>query len=227
MKQDGGKLLIFQSCLSNVGPGALKNREDVQILGTDKERTLYEPQEYFWRRIGQEFATTGITADLFLFPSRYIDVATVGCLASLSGGNIFNYINYQTVRDGTNFQNDLIRSVSRSFGYDGLLRVRCSNNLKIADHFGNFYMRNSTDVELAGVNCDSTLAVTIKHDGKLDERRDNYFQIAMLYTTAQGQRRVRIHTISVPCTSIISTVFKCAEMDSTINFLAKAGMFTI
>lgn len=224
MKKNGGKLLVFQSFLPGVGPGALKNREDVTILGTDKERTLYEPQEYFWRKLGQDFATTGICVDMFLFPSSYIDIATIGCLASLSGGSIFNYINYGTAKDGLCFRMDLERSVTKTFGYDGLLRVRCSNNLKTQDHFGNFYMRNSTDVELAGVDSSTTISVSIKHDGRLEEKMDSYFQVAMLYTTVHGQRRVRIHTISVPCTSLISTVFRCAEMDATINFLSKAGM---
>lgn len=225
MKECGGKLIFFQTCLAGVGPGALKNREDVQILGTEKERTLYEPQEYFWRKLGQDFSTNGVCVDMFLFPSSYIDVATIGCLSSLSGGNIYNYINFQPAKDGLAVHQDLVRALTtRAFGYDALLRVRCSVNLKTGDHFGNFYMRNATDVELGGVDSDTTIAVSIKHDGKLDEKQECYFQVAMLYTTTNGERRVRIHTISVPNTSAISTVFRCAEMDATMNFLGRAGM---
>ncbi|KAJ3205727.1 COPII coat Sec23p-Sfb3p heterodimer component [Clydaea vesicula] len=224
MKENGGKLLVFQTFLPTIGPGALKNREDVKLLGTDKERSLYEPQEYFWKKLGQDFCVAGISCDMFLFPNSYIDIATIGTLSSLTGGSIFNYTNFNAEKDGLKFKNDLHRQLTNTFGYDGLLRVRCSNGLKTVDHFGNFYMRNNTDVELAGIDSNTTIAVSIKHESKLDEKQESSFQVAMLYTNAVGERRVRIHTVSVPCTPMISTLFRFAEMDSTINFLAKAGV---
>ncbi len=79
-KDHGGKILIFQTKLPTIGPGALKNREDLKLLGTDKERQLYEPQEYFWKKYGENLAAAGVCVDMFLFPTAYIDVATVGKL---------------------------------------------------------------------------------------------------------------------------------------------------
>ena len=70
--------MIFQTSLPNYGPGVLKPREDAKILGTDKERSLYEPQEFFWRKIAQDCSQAGICIDSFLFPTSYIDVATIG-----------------------------------------------------------------------------------------------------------------------------------------------------
>lgn len=209
--------------LPSIGPGPLKPREDPKLFGTDKEKTLFEPAEYFWKKCGQDFASCGVSVDMYLFPTSYIDVATIGILSQLTGGTLYNYTNFETTKDGLKFKNDLKRALTSTFVYDCLLRVRCSNGIKAVDHFGNFYMRNNTDVEMAGITGTSTIAVSIKHDGKLDEKQDSYFQIAVLYTTCDGHRRVRIHTISVPATPVISTVFRCAEMDSTINFLAKAA----
>ena len=37
------------------------------------------------------------------------------------------------------------------------------------DFLGNFYMSNTTDVELATVDCDKSITVEIKHDDKLSE----------------------------------------------------------
>ena len=78
LKGFGGKLIVFQTALPSFGPGALKNREDVRLLGTDKERSLYEPQEFLWRKMGQDCAMNGVCVDLFLFASNYMDVATIG-----------------------------------------------------------------------------------------------------------------------------------------------------
>ncbi|KAJ3044187.1 COPII coat Sec23p-Sfb3p heterodimer component [Rhizophlyctis rosea] len=232
MKDRGGKLCLFQTMLPVSGPGALKNREDAKLLGTDKERALYEPQEYFWTKIGQDCATAGICVDMYLFPSAYIDVATIGAVSALTGGDIYNYMNFEVNRDGQRFMGDLKRSLSRSFGYDALLRVRVSTaqpsdsfqGLKIAEYFGNFYMRNATDIELAGLDSAKTVGIALKHDGKLDEKAETAIQAALLYTTSSGQRRIRVHNISIPNTALLGNVFRCADMDTTMNYLAKAAV---
>lgn len=120
--------------------------------------------------------------DVFLFPSTYIDAASLGCLASLSGGSIYSYTNFTPPTHSLQLINDIHRSLVRSFGYDGLLRVRTSHNLKVTEHFGNFYMRNTTDVEIAGVDALTTLAVLLKHDGKLDEKQDVCVQVCFFNT---------------------------------------------
>jgi protein transport protein SEC24 len=118
---------MFQTAMPTFGPGALKMREDVKLLGTDKERTLYEPQEYFWRKMAQECAAAGICVDLFLFPNSYMDIATIGTLSSLTGGDTYCYTNFDAARDGIKFGEDLKRAARREFGYEALMRIRCSN----------------------------------------------------------------------------------------------------
>ena len=130
--------MVFHTVLPTYGPGALKNREDMKILGTDQEKSLYEPQEFFWRKLGQDCASNGVCVDMFLFPNSYIDIATVGivhaidnlgCVSSLSGGEIFLYPNFDATKDGMKFGNDLKYLLSRTFGFDALLRLRVSNGI--------------------------------------------------------------------------------------------------
>ncbi|RKO83219.1 Sec23/Sec24 trunk domain-containing protein, partial [Blyttiomyces helicus] len=223
LKDHGGKLIIFQTSLPTVGPGALKNREDIKLLGTDKERNLYEPQEYFWKKLGQDCCTAGISVDLFLFPNAYIDIATIGALSSLTGGETFNYTSFDGQRDGLKFSEDLKTLLRRTFGYEALLRIRVSNGLKVSDYFGNFYMKNATDIELAGLDSLKSIGVALHHDGKLDEKMESGIQAALLYTTASGARRIRVHNISFSNTSLLGDVFRLADMDTTVNYLAKAG----
>lgn len=40
LEPTGGKLLLFQSTLPNMGEGTLKLRENPRLLGTDKEHML-------------------------------------------------------------------------------------------------------------------------------------------------------------------------------------------
>lgn len=52
-------------------------------------------------------------------------------------------------------------------------------------------------------------------------------QCALLYTTISGQRRLRIHNLSLNCSSQLSELYKSCETDSLINFFAKSGQFPL
>lgn len=71
------------------------------------------------------------------------------------------------------------------------------------------------------MDADKAIAARIKHEGKLDEKVDAHFQCAVLYTSAAGQRRVRVHNLAVPVTSLLANVFRFADMDTTIAYVAK------
>lgn len=77
-KYFGGQANIFQTSLPSIGPGSLKHREDSKLYGTDKERTLFTAQDPFYRQVGEECVDAGIGLNLFLFPSQYVDVASIG-----------------------------------------------------------------------------------------------------------------------------------------------------
>ncbi|CAL8294653.1 unnamed protein product [Boreogadus saida] len=48
-------------------------------------------------------------------------------------------------------------------------------------------------------------------------------QCALLYTTVGGQRRLRVHNLSLNCSSQLMELFKSCETDSLINFFAKTA----
>ncbi|PWY98802.1 hypothetical protein BCV70DRAFT_201594 [Testicularia cyperi] len=217
----GGQVSIFLSTIPTVGPGALKHREDTKLYGTDKEKTLFVPQDGFYRGVAEECVDAGIGINIFFFPSQYIDVATIGVLPGFTGGEIFFHPRFDPVRDGVKLQSEVRRTILRETAYNVTMRLRCSNGLRVADHFGNFFQRNSTDIEVGNMDADKCIAALIKHEGKLDEKQEAHFQCAVLYTTADGERRVRCHNIAVPVTSLLGNVFRYADMDSAVAYYAK------
>lgn len=84
-------------------------------------------------------------------------------------------------------------------------------------------MRNSTDVELAGIDSDCAVAVGFKIDGKLDEKFESYFQCAMLYTNTSGIRLIRVINLSLSNTASLNVFFRYADIDTTLAFLSKQG----
>ncbi|GAA99536.1 hypothetical protein E5Q_06237 [Mixia osmundae IAM 14324] len=226
LKSFGGQVTLFQTILPTVGPGALKTREDQKLYGTDKEKALFSPQDPWYRQIGEECADCGIGINLFLFPSQYIDVATLSVLPGLTGGDLQFFTRFDPVRDGPRLRAQVLRIAQRETGYSVTMRIRCSNGLRVANHHGNFFQRNVTDLEFGCLDADKTISALIQHEGgRLDESKDAHFQCAVLYTSATGQRRVRCHNLSVPITSLLANVFRYADVDTTLAYVAKECVF--
>uniref|UniRef100_A0A671RP30 Protein transport protein Sec24C-like n=1 Tax=Sinocyclocheilus anshuiensis TaxID=1608454 RepID=A0A671RP30_9TELE len=217
-----GKLFVFHSSLPIAeAPGKLKNREDKKLVGTDKEKSLFQPQVSFYNTLAKECVAQGCCVDLFLFPNQYVDVATLGVVPTSTSGSIYKYTYFQASSDQERFLNDLRRDVQKQVGFDALMRVRTSTGIRATDFFGSFYMSNTTDVELAGLDCDKTVTVEFRHDDKLSEETGALMQCAVLYTSCSGQRRLRIHNMAVNCCSQLADLYRNCETDTIINFFAK------
>lgn len=92
-----GKLLVFHSSLPIAAgaPGQLKNREDRKLLGTEKEKTILQPQCTSYNNLGQDCVMSGVSVDLFLMNNSYIDIATIGQISRMTGGEIYKYTYFQ------------------------------------------------------------------------------------------------------------------------------------
>ncbi|XP_075278985.1 protein transport protein Sec24C isoform X2 [Opisthocomus hoazin] len=217
-----GKLFIFHTSLPIAeAPGKLKNRDDKKLINTDKEKTLFQPQTSFYNNLAKDCVAQGCCVDLFLFPNQYLDVATLGVVTHQTGGSIYKYAYFQLETDQDRFLNDLRRDVQKEVGFDAVMRVRTSTGIRATDFFGAFYMSNTTDVEMAGLDCDKTITVEFKHDDKLSEDSGALLQCALLYTSCAGQRRLRIHNLSLNCCTQLADLYRNCETDTLINYLAK------
>lgn len=131
-----------------------------------------------------------------------------------------------------------------------------SPGFRATDFFGAIHMNNTTDIEMAAVDCDKAVTVEFKHDDTLNEETGALIQVsllkrfkrkrkistasvwtsgvthltcnlfsqcALLYTTVGGQRRLRVHNLSLNCSSQLSQLYQSCETDSLINFFAKTG----
>ncbi|GFH07061.1 COP-II coat subunit [Haematococcus lacustris] len=54
MQHVGGKLLLFQAAVPSLGIGKVKNREVLSAYGTDRESTLRQPDDPFFKRFAAE-----------------------------------------------------------------------------------------------------------------------------------------------------------------------------
>ncbi|XP_034967495.1 protein transport protein Sec24D [Zootoca vivipara] len=219
-----GKLFIFHSSLPTAeAPGKLKSRDDRKLVNTEKEKTLFQPQTNIYETLARDCVASGCCVDLFLFPNQYVDVASMGLVTMHTGGTLYKYNNFQVHSDSPQFLNDLRKSIEKRMGFDAIMRVRTSTGFRATDFLGAVYMNNTTDVEMAAVDCDKAVTVEFKHDDKLNEDNGALIQCAVLYTSMSGQRRLRVHNIGLNCSSQLAEVYKSCETDALINFFVKTA----
>ncbi|KAH8548192.1 hypothetical protein BGW37DRAFT_523629 [Umbelopsis sp. PMI_123] len=220
----GGYLHLFQSILPSSGPGALKSRDDSALRNTDKEKQLFLPQSEVYSNLAKECVKNAVCVNDYLFPSAYMDVASLGAISSTTGGETIYYQNFGP-GDFDRILYDISHILNRQSGFDAVMRIRCTNGLQVLDHYGNFHMNNFTDVELAGIDEDKAIAISLRHDGRLEDDRGVSFQAALLYTTKDGHRRVRVHNLNIPVTENIADVFRQGDHEATVSLLAKKAMY--
>ncbi|CAM8985096.1 unnamed protein product [Rhodiola kirilowii] len=225
MKSTGGKLLVFQSVLPSVGIGALSAREAEgrsNVSAGEKEaHKLLQPADKTLKTMAIEFAEYQVCVDVFLTTQSYVDIASISVVPRTTGGQVYYYYPFSAISDPAKLYNDLRWNVTRPQGFEAVMRVRCSQGLQVQEYFGNFCRRIPTDVDLPGIDCDKTIMVTLKHDDKLQDGSECSFQCALLYTTVYGQRRIRVCTLSLPCTSLLSNLFRAADLDTQFTCLLK------
>ncbi|KAL8376896.1 hypothetical protein RB595_007837 [Gaeumannomyces hyphopodioides] len=224
LEKTGGKIVCSLSALPTWGPGRLFMRDDGKHPGGEIDKKLFTTEHPAWKKVAEKMAAAGVGVDFFMAaPSGgYLDIATVGHVSSTTGGETFYYPNFIAPRDNTKLSLEMKHTVTRETGYQALMKVRCSNGLQVSGYHGNFIQHTfGADLEIGAIDQDKALGVTFSYDGKLDSKLDAHFQSALLYTTANGERRVR-------CCNIIASVndnprdsMKFVDQDAVYGILAK------
>lgn len=224
MKDAGGKLMVFASTLPTTGPGNLKARDDSKLYGTDKEKSLLTPADTFYDTESKVCVKHGICVDFFLCHHAFIDVATIGTLSHRTGGTVNRFRGFQAHLHGEHLVSTVRRAITRTHGFDAMMRVRASSGLRPVDFFGAFTMDNTTEIELAGIDEDKAIVVQCKHDDKLSEQKGTCFQVALLYTSVHGERIIRVSTLCLNVVSQLADVYRGADMEAVLAMVVKSAI---
>ncbi|XP_019239290.1 PREDICTED: protein transport protein Sec24-like At4g32640 [Nicotiana attenuata] len=225
MKSTGGKLLVFQSVLPSTGIGALSAREAegrTNVSAAEKEaHKLLQPADKTLKTMAIDFAEYQVCVDVFLTTQSYVDIASISVIPKTTGGQVYYYFPFSALADSAKLYNDLRWNITRPQGFEAVMRVRCSQGIQVQEYSGNYCKRIPTDVDLPAIDCDKTIMVTLKHDDKLQDGSECSFQSAVLYTTIDGQRRIRVSTLALPCTTLLNNMFRSADLDTQFACILK------
>ena len=229
LKDDCGKVLWFFMDIPSVGYGSLRNRNNRSLYGTEKEKTLLVPEEKTKAYI--DLASIGVKervgVDVFACTQSDVDLASIAPVVALTGGEVYYYSPYNSTEYGEKLHFDLFRNLTRQTVYDVSIKARCSLGLSIHKYYGSFGETLETPIQLSTMDSDKTIAFTIKQTSKLSSDSQAHVQFAILYTSGNMQRKVRIFNYTFAVTNMVSHVYSSVDMDALIGLEARIHMLTI
>jgi protein transport protein SEC24 len=220
----GGKLCLFQSCLPSLGEGALKMRENPRLIGTEKEHTLLNAEDPWYKTNAIDFSRLQVAVDTFLFSSQYTDLATLSVLSRYTAGQCYYYPGFNQARDGKKFQTDLMHDLTRSTAFESVMRVRATRGMRFSNFYGNYYVRGTDLLALPNCTSDSSFSLDMSYDEAQLQAQAVSIQSALLYTSSNGERRIRVHTMVLPVTSSVSEMVESLDIDCAMNLLSKQAV---
>ncbi|KAM0787856.1 hypothetical protein ACM66B_003909 [Microbotryomycetes sp. NB124-2] len=221
----GGKIMVLSATLPNIGPGALKNREDSKALGTSKESALLQPQTGFYKSFAIECSRSQVSVDMWLFSSAYTDVATLSGLPRYTGGQTYFYPSFNAARseDALKFAHEFGTVVADPIALEAVMRVRASKGIRMSAFHGNFFVRSTDLLSLAAVPMDQSYAIEVQIEDPISAPFV-VFQTAVLHTTCFGERRIRVITTALPTTTSISELYGSVDTVAMATLLANKAV---
>lgn len=220
----GGKIVVLTASLPNIGAGKLEMREDKKALGTSKEGSLLQTGNSFYKSFAVECSKNQVSVDMFLFSSQYQDVASLSNLPRYTGGQTWFYPGWHASRpeDALKFASEFSDYLSAEIGLEAVLRVRATTGLRMNTFYGNFFNRSSDLCSFPAFPRDQCYVVEVALDENLT-KNVVCFQAAILHTTCNGERRIRVMTLALPTTTNLSDVYASADQCAiTTYFTHKA-----
>eukprot|EP00808_Paulinella_micropora_P026847 g57638.t1 len=221
----GGRMSCFLATLPSIGHGRLADRNNSKLLGSQEEGKLLQsaaPDVY--RKSAIQMTRYQIGVDLYLFSDSYTDVATLSDVALLSGGQVNYYPQFKGAAHGKKFSKELFRALTRTQGWEAVVRVRSGLGTQIVGYYGSLHLRGSDLMSLPIMDEDKTLALDIANDDSTISSSHLSIQAALLYTTTSGERRIRVHTLYVPIVTQLPQLFANCNANNVVTLLGKRAI---
>lgn len=229
----GGKITAVLSTIPSWGPGGSKLKENRSVGRSplaEAEKKLYAADNEYYQVLAKDLVAQNVCVDVFVVAATMVDIANIGWLASVTGGTVAKWANFVFERDGRALTSQIVNSVNRCTGYQGQLKLRCSNGLQVAQYYG--FSSNNTgaviglgaslqDPTIPVLSEDQTFTVLLEYDGTLNTKYDCHFQAALLYTDPQGVRKVRVINLVLAVTERLLDVFNFVDQDAVVTTVVR------
>ncbi|XP_037634640.1 protein transport protein Sec24C isoform X3 [Sebastes umbrosus] len=213
-----GKLLIFHTApLIEMG----HTNSSSGFFGSNTPKSIFQPSELAIL-LTKECVSQGCGVHLFVLSQQDVGGAWPGHIPYLTGGALHTYNHLQGELDRERFSADLKSIVETDTGYKAELRIFVSKDMRVSGCYGLFLPGPSpSHVTMATLDWRTTLAVELAHTRALDETRGVAIQAVLSYSTQTGDRRTRVHTLTLRCSRHLQDAFRQYQAQTLLTFYCK------
>ncbi|XP_036000083.1 protein transport protein Sec24C [Fundulus heteroclitus] len=219
-----GKLLVFHTAaLIETG----HTNSSSGFFGTNKPKSIFQPSEKAVS-LAKECVSQGCGVHMFVLSQQDVGGAWPGHVPFLTGGALHTYSYLQGELDRECFSADLKRIVETDSAYKAEVRIFVSKDLRVSGCYGLFVPgSNPGHVSMATLERRTTLAVELAHSRALDESRGAALQVVLSYTSQTGERRSRVHTLTLRCSRHLQDTFRNYQAETLLTFYCKKMYCTV
>lgn len=116
----------------------------------------------------------------------------------------------------------MVSLLSEKIGLEAVMRTRCSEGIICKSFYGNFTTRVPDIMALPNVPRDQSYCVELSMEEDIQSSYV-YFQTALLYTTYNGERRIRVLNLCLPVAKSISELYLSVDQVVLARTLCHEG----
>ena len=234
-KNLGGKILIFSASNSI---GRLPQMNGVINKNATKEQIAYSCHDNKEIEImGINLTNDNMSVDLFISAENEIKLLTLNQLCDFTNGNLYFYKKFDINLHYKNIFNQIRRVLSRPIIWEGINKIKFSNNCKIIGFITPILIVRNELFVFPTADADQNYIFNIGYgDQKMDEDNSKikqndgnlsdictkknfiYIQSSLLYSVGNGTKRIRIHNLCLPLSNDPKIIFKSMNAEIIANY---------
>lgn len=228
MAPTGGTILVFLATRPGIGRGKLADRFDSSNVGNDKETTLIDTPETFYKDLIKKCVDSQTSINIFAFPhEQYLDLASIAPLCEHTGGSLLTFPSFN-IFSPVSSCHSLSAAVASILldqrrGMESVIRLRCSRAVVLKKFYGHFHSETANLLSLPTITQASAFGVELGLDESMLSMTQTciYIQASCLFTTIKGERRIRLHNLRLPLVDSLLAMYGAFDSQAALSLQTK------
>ena len=196
----GGKVLLFAG------------ESNAQDAGQYSTETKVNPVDTYYHAKASEFVSAGVTVDLFLSATRFCSLYSISDLAKYTSGKVFFYPEMSSSQS-LKFRYELWTHITQDTVWETKFRLRVSRDWRVGACYGHFSTYDSVMQSMPSLHPAHTLTFDLSLAVTLASSASLHLQAALLYTTSDGDRRVRVINGKYPLSHSLKEIYLSTDSE--------------
>jgi protein transport protein SEC24 len=227
-KVTGAKVMLFQSAPISA---KFPQLQPTQKPGVKDRPELIKSTSAIFKNFAVELSHYYVSIDQFIIAGQNVfkNVGTLADLSRYTHGRLYYYSNFNSYQHGIKLDQELYIALTAKSAWEAVGRVRVSGGFKQVSTLGNYLVKARTNDLLSLPVCDEYRNIYYelqkvettgegekkqKKNYNVDQETHMFVQTALLYTSAEGERKIRVHNLAMPYTNVTTDPYENSDVNS-------------